>query len=186
MRSIVSHQLHRNCISSTSLEVVYHHCESFLIHANAWWYTVLTDWWDTTRQCRVDDMPLLSQWIKKERSNRFVLFWRPKQDSNLWQYRSEILSRCFAWSARIALYFFLFSAHFIRHRRREPAKQLTADASAETRLHNLNPIKEQKENDHLLVVVFFLAPQTGLEPVTPRLTAACSTDWAIRAFKRLA
>ena len=29
----------------------------------------------------------------------------------------------------------------------------------------------------------FLAPQTGLEPVTPRLTAACSTDWAIRAYK---
>ena len=28
---------------------------------------------------------------------------------------------------------------------------------------------------------FFMAPQTGLEPVTPRLTAACSTDWAIRA-----
>ena len=26
-----------------------------------------------------------------------------------------------------------------------------------------------------------LAPQTGLEPVTLRLTAACSTDWAIRA-----
>ena len=24
--------------------------------------------------------------------------------------------------------------------------------------------------------VLFLAPQTGLEPVTPRLTAACSTD----------
>ena len=26
-----------------------------------------------------------------------------------------------------------------------------------------------------------MAPQTGLEPVTLRLTAACSTDWAIRA-----
>ena len=32
-------------------------------------------------------------------------------------------------------------------------------------------------------VVSVLAPQTGLEPVTPRLTAACSTDWAIKAFK---
>ena len=30
----------------------------------------------------------------------------------------------------------------------------------------------------------FLAPQTGLEPVTPRLTAACSTDWAIKANHR--
>ena len=30
-------------------------------------------------------------------------------------------------------------------------------------------------------VLYFLAPQTGLEPVTPRLTAACSTDWAIKA-----
>ena len=31
----------------------------------------------------------------------------------------------------------------------------------------------------------FLAPQTGLEPVTPRLTAACSTDWAIKANIKL-
>ena len=29
---------------------------------------------------------------------------------------------------------------------------------------------------------FFLAPQTGLEPVTPRLTAACSASWAIEAY----
>ena len=28
----------------------------------------------------------------------------------------------------------------------------------------------------------FMAPQTGLEPVTPRLTAACSANWAIEAY----
>ena len=27
-----------------------------------------------------------------------------------------------------------------------------------------------------------MAPQTGLEPVTPRLTAACSANWAIEAY----
>ena len=30
---------------------------------------------------------------------------------------------------------------------------------------------------------FFLAPQVGLEPTTLRLTAACSTDWAIEECK---
>ena len=30
-----------------------------------------------------------------------------------------------------------------------------------------------------------MAPQTGLEPVTPRLTAACSANWAIEAYQVL-
>ena len=35
---------------------------------------------------------------------------------------------------------------------------------------------------HFRRSAFFLAPQTGLEPVTPRLTAACSASWAIEAY----
>ena len=30
---------------------------------------------------------------------------------------------------------------------------------------------------------FIMAPQVGLEPTTLRLTAECSTDWAIEEFK---
>ena len=36
-----------------------------------------------------------------------------------------------------------------------------------------------------IVRSFLLAPQTGLEPVTPRLTAACSANWAIEAYSVL-
>ena len=45
--------------------------------------------------------------------------------------------------------------------------------------------KKQTRTNHRKVKssdLYRLAPQTGLEPVTPRLTAACSTDWAIKAF----
>ena len=152
MRSIVYHQfrkeLHiinfvRSCISSL---------RKVLIHAKAWWYTVLTDWWYTTRHCRVVDMPLLSQWIKKERSNRFVLFWRPKQvipligemsrsdkkvmasiesrNLNLW----HPLLRCPKVAILLVRGQLLtaapFRAPFFFHRKRSRSKQLTArDAS---------------------------------------------------------
>ena len=47
-------------------------------------------WWDTTTalpllmiySLTADDMPLLSQWIKKELSFRLVLFWWERVDSN--------------------------------------------------------------------------------------------------------
>ena len=38
-----------------------------------------------------------------------------------------------------------------------------------------------KQKTHPIGCVSCLAPQVGLEPTTPRLTAACSTDWAIKA-----
>ena len=40
----------------------------------------------------------------------------------------------------------------------------------------------QKQKDRSMSDLFCLAPQTGLEPVTPRLTAACSANWAIEAY----
>ena len=41
----------------------------------------------------------------------------------------------------------------------------------------LSPEEAKKKKDrHSNEYLSFLAPQTGLEPVTPRLTAACSTD----------
>ena len=49
---------------------------------------------------------------------------------------------------------------------------------------NTNPSDLIKIKHLLLQMLYFLAPQTGLEPVTPRLTAACSTDWAIKAKYR--
>ena len=35
---------------------------------------------------------------------------------------------------------------------------------------------------HLLSQVLFVAPPTGLEPVTPWLTVRCSTDWAMEEY----
>ena len=46
--------------------------------------------------------------------------------NNIRIYRSETLSHCSLGVLRTALCFLLFSTHSIRHRRREPAKQLTA------------------------------------------------------------
>ena len=43
---------------------------------------------------------------------------------------------------------------------------------------------KKKNKGYSFEYPLFLAPQTGLEPVTPRLTAACSTDWAIKANHR--
>ena len=61
MRSIVYNQFRKELhiitatpwISSTVLTVVYHHCESiFDTHLKVWWYTALTDWWDTRATSR--------------------------------------------------------------------------------------------------------------------------------------
>ena len=42
----------RNCISSRKRRG-YHHCESiFDTHLKVWWYTALTDWWDTRATSR--------------------------------------------------------------------------------------------------------------------------------------
>ena len=56
MRSIVYHQFRRNCISSKR-SFVYHQADSFL-------YTPMV-WWDTTRQCRVDDIHAKAWWYTK-------------------------------------------------------------------------------------------------------------------------
>ena len=41
-----------------------------------------------------------------------------------------------------------------------------------------NPINE------IVYRIFFVAPRVGLEPTTARLTAACSTDWAIEDYNK--
>ena len=68
----------RNCISSKR-SFVYHQADSFLCTPKGVmrYNTALPCWW-YTRILR-DDIPSLSAWIKKERSNRFVLFWRRLQ-----------------------------------------------------------------------------------------------------------
>ena len=71
----------------------------------------------------------------------------------------------------------------ICHRQRRHASQLTARAGAARRTW-LNAVSQvrglcegaKKEKRSPNGDLFSLAPQTGLEPVTPRLTAACSTD----------
>ena len=40
----------------------------------------------------------------------------------------------------------------------------------------------RNKKDRTSCDLFCLAPQTGFEPVTPRLTAACSANWAIEAY----
>ena len=81
-QSRVYHQFRRNCISSRR-SLVYHHCESYF-------YTHLKVWWDTTTELPLlmiysltaDDIPLLSQWIKKSTSRNLSIFWLGNRDSN--------------------------------------------------------------------------------------------------------
>ena len=67
---------------------------------------------------------------------------------------------------------------FFSHRERRLVSQLTAA----TRLpkHGVKGLNSNLETNKKGTIrlddSFLLAPQTGLEPVTPRLTAACSTD----------
>ena len=46
--------------------------------------------------------------------------------------------------------------------------------------------KDQKKNpvNEIVYRIFFVAPRVGLEPTTARLTAACSTDWAIEDYNK--
>ena len=70
-----------------------------------------------------------------------------------------------------------------RHRRRSASFQLTAKLPlAEICSLTRSTLFIAKQKTTADAVAFVLAPQTGLEPVTLRLTAACSTDWAIRAY----
>ena len=55
----VYHQFWRNCISPKQ-RFAYHHCKSYA--TCGWWYTPLAMIY--TLKC--DDIPLLSQWIKKD------------------------------------------------------------------------------------------------------------------------
>ena len=66
---------------------------------------------------------------------------------------------------------------FISHRERITANQLTARDAAvnhEVTIFKFNMKQKIKRTSEDVLLI--LAPQTGLEPVTPRLTAACSTD----------
>ena len=46
--------------------------------------------------------------------------------------------------------------------------------------------KRSKKNpvNEIVYRIFFVAPRVGLEPTTARLTAACSTDWAIEDYNK--
>ena len=62
-------------------------------------------------------------------------------------------------------------------------RQCLNQLTAALRLYSYGGIGErtvekpkEKKHRHPIGYLCFLAPQTGLEPVTPRLTAACSTD----------
>ena len=88
------------------------------------------------------------------------------------------------WSGTETLTAAPFRFPFIRHRRRSSSMQLTAVRLRKHGGTSERTVEKPKEKRQTLEwVSVFLAPQTGLEPVTPRLTAACSTDWAIKAFK---
>ena len=100
--------------------------------------------------------------------------------------------------ADVALCISSYSPHpFLCHRQRGKVSQLTAACSdywgifsfiSSARFSNLwcgvtvQKSDKPKRSTHALRKCFFLAPQTGLEPVTPRLTAACSANWAIEAY----
>ena len=90
--AVVYHQFRKNCISSRQ-SLVYHHCESFLIHATRdemqFWRTDEIQQWQIAI---VDDIPLLSQWIKKSTSRNLSIFWWEKVDSNHRSHWQQIYS----------------------------------------------------------------------------------------------
>ena len=43
---------------------------------------------------------------------------------------------------------------------------------------------KKKPVNEIVYRFFFVAPRVGLEPTTARLTAACSTDWAIEDYNK--
>ena len=106
-----------------------------------------------------------------------------KHITNLWLYSCGAQNRLSAWSAE--RFWPLRHPHLASSRTASASvtMQLTArDAAANHEVTYLISLWTRKKQT-LKWVSAFLAPQTGLEPVTPRLTAACSTDWAIKAFK---
>ena len=114
-----------------------------------------------------------------------VLLWRPKQeipligemsrrDKGVWAKpylepvtpRSETLSRCFAWSARIALCFFLLKySAFAAAGSAEHLSQLTAAARgfSQPLCHGAR-FRYIKQRTHPLGWILCLAPQTGNSP----------------------
>ena len=88
MRSIVYHQFRRNCISSTSLEVVYHQADR---NAHLWCDEIqlgvaVLMIYTLTR----DDIPSLSAWIKKHSFKRTSVFWLP-----CWVSEDKTIKNCF-------------------------------------------------------------------------------------------
>ena len=107
--------------------------------------------------------------------------WRPKQDSNLW----HVGLRCPKCADADAAYFNRCSKATSLFPPQAAVGVLSVNSTTyvdwNVQSHTLNSFygKTKTTAD---AVAFVLAPQTGLEPVTLRLTAACSTDWAIRAY----
>ena len=101
MRSIVYNQFCKELhiitatpwISSTVLTVVYHHCESiFDTHLKVWWYTALTDWWDTRATSRPWWYAIAFAMDKKIDLQMQVYFWWERVDSNHWSQWRQIYS----------------------------------------------------------------------------------------------
>ena len=129
------------------------------------------------------------------------LLWRPKQDLNLVWLNSFSLSlygnrinrllRCpkvaYVLERRQLLTaapfrLSLFLTPWALGRKLPPSlAQSVKQRTSNNNISYSRLIYRSKKKNHPQGMVFFLAPQTGLEPVTLRLTAACSTDWAIRA-----
>ena len=91
----------KHCISPTQ-SVVYHHCESDTTYG--WWYTRFDEICSSKRMrytLKRDDMPLLSQWIKKSDKSKLVGFlW--VSDFRLWRNRRSAPCRRLASGRRSA------------------------------------------------------------------------------------
>ena len=121
-------------------------------------------------------------WLPDEGAGKIEDFDWGNGVSNLWLFSCGAQNLLPAWSA-----YELWPLHHPHL-----ASSRTASASVTMQLTAVHLWKHgdageranlwiQKKKVTLFGWLFLLAPQTGLEPVTPRLTAACSTDWAIKA-----
>ena len=65
---------------------------------------------------------------------------------------------------------------FFRPRRRRALRRLTAAAAVNQSRRCVHKRRKPRKRDAFGIPFSWLAPPVGLEPTTPRLTAACSTD----------
>ena len=187
LRSVVSNQfrkeLHiikmKSCISSTVWAVAYHQCESVFYTRQS--RDDIQPWQADEIQCakHIDDIPLLSQWIKNKQVEWLAYFWQGQKDLKLLRNPSCGARKLLpAWSAgtfRPRRFVSLASSAT------GGARDLTRHSPRASGVQVLHQII-LKPGAHHKMHSRFLAGAEGLEPSALGFGDRCSTNWAIPLF----